>query len=570
MEKQKSVLLKTTLETINQKRKLLNNSLLWGFFLLLLCPSVNAQQDTTEVRNNPYNVIYNHLANLQNDNYEPEIAALSFPDSANKAEELAIQLKQILDGKGLYIDLNRIPTSENFTDSLSGDNIYILDKSEPRIYLEKQDGNWTYSRTTVQQIPSIHKSIFPFGTALATKFNAPVWQFKFLGIKIWKWLGLLILVVLSQIVFLLVKRISNIFISQFLKRKIEITQEVQDSLLKLSRTLGLILSVRFILFLLPMFQIAPKLNAQIIKTLNVLSIFFIIITIKHIIKILFVYFGKITEKTENTLDDQLLPVLYKLSMIIVWALGIIYILDYMGVNVTALLAGISIGGLALALAAQDTVKNFFGSIMIFLDKPFQIGDLVEFEGTTGSIEEVGVRSTRIRTVTNSLMYVPNARIADSVINNLGLRVFRRFYTELGVTYDTSPALIEKFVEGIRKIIEMHPLTVKDRYEVHLNSFASSSLNIILLVFFDTRDWSIELKSRHELMVAVIRLAEAIGVRFAFPTQTLHIEEMPQLGSANTPAPQSHEDADTHMTQFLGEIESYFAERQKPETDKGLN
>ena len=419
-----------------------------------------------------------------------------------------------------------------------------------------------YSRTTIQEIPALHKKIYPFGTEFVTRFHAPVWQYKVLGIKLWKWLGIIITLFLAQLLFLIVRSVSRFVISNFVKRRIEITEEVKKFLFKLSRVIALLISIRFILFLLPMFQISPHLNSNIIKTLNVLSIFFIIIGLKFILKILFVYFERVTEKTESTLDDQLLPVLLKLSLIILWALGIVYILNYLGVNVTALLAGISIGGLALALAAQDTVKNFFGSIMIFLDKPFQIGDLVEFSGVIGTVEEVGVRSTRIRTTINSLTYVPNAHIADSVVNNLGLRVFRRYNTTLGVTYDTPAVTIEVFVENIRKIIEMHPGTFKENYEVHLNAFADSSLNILINVFFETQVWSEELQYRHQLMIAIIKMAEALGVRFAFPTQTLHIEELPNLGDNNTPPYPSKDTSEKNRQLVLDEIEAYFNSKVK--------
>ena len=197
--------------------------------------------------------------------------------------------------------------------------------------------------------------------------------------------------------------------------------------------------------------------------------------------------------------------------------------------------------------------------MIFLDRPFQIGDLVEFNGVLGTIEEVGVRATRIRTPKNSLTYVPNAIIADTIINNLGMRVFRQFHTELGVTYDSSPESIEQFVEGLRSIIELHPYTKKDNYEVHLNSFAESSINIMMNMYFDTEMWSEELKYRHEIMIAIIKLAESMEIRFAFPTRTLHIEEMPQAGSL-TPTRKEASDLSSDKAQGLADIENYFSKK----------
>jgi MscS family membrane protein len=305
-----------------------------------------------------------------------------------------------------------------------------------------------------------------------------------------------------------------------------------------------------------MLQLAPIKNAYLIKGLNILSLFLIILILKNITAIVFQFFNKAAQKTENTMDDQLLPVVEKLVIIIIWSVGLIYILDYLDVNVTALLAGISIGGLALALAAQDTVKNFFGSIMIFLDKPFQIGDWIHFNNVDGTVEEVGIRSTRIRTFANSLTYVPNALLADSVVDNMGLRVYRRFKTEIGITYDTKPELIEKFVIGIREIIKMHPTTRKDYFEVHLNSFGASSINILIYMFFQAPSWTDELRGKHEVLYAIIKLADKLGVRFAFPTQTLHIEEMPGAGKT-TPSQQQPAVAEDNLNTVLAEIKDYF-------------
>ncbi len=535
--------------------------LISGLFVIL-----NGIQAQSSLPNNPnstpYEVVYNHLFYLQKEQYDPLQSSKSFPDNIKDAQSIAIKLKQVLDGKGIYLDINRIPKKANYIDSLRNDSIYVLDKSLENIYLEKLNGQWTYSRTSVQLIPEIHKRVYPFGTAYITKFSAPTWQVKLFTIQLWKWLGLIILIGLSFLLSWIVKGISEFFITRFVKKRVEITDEVKKSLFRLSRVIGFIVSIRFVLFVMPMFQIAPKLNAGIIKSLNILSLFFVIIALKFVLKIVFVYIKRLTDKTENTLDDQLFPVLYKLSLLLLWTIGLVYIFDYLGVNITALLAGLSIGGLALALAAQDTVKNFFGSIMIFLDKPFQIGDLVEFAGVTGTIEEVGIRSTRIRTLINSLTYVPNAKIADSIINNLGLRVFRRFNTQLGITYDSPPEHIEEFVKGVRQVILMHTLTKKDNFEVHLNSFDSSSLNILVNLFFETTIYSEELKARHEIIIAIIKLAEAMNIRFAFPTQTLHIEALPNMGADTTPKPLYNEELEKGKQSSLQEIEKYFKHRQE--------
>ncbi|MDH5610267.1 MAG: mechanosensitive ion channel family protein, partial [Cyclobacteriaceae bacterium] len=191
-----------------------------------------------------------------------------------------------------------------------------------------------------------------------------------------------------------------------------------------------------------------------------------------------------------------------------------------------LLTGLSIGGLAFALAAQDTIKNFFGSLMIFIDKPFQIGDWITSGDIDGTVEEVGFRSSRVRTFRNSVMYVPNGKMADSLIDNHGLRQYRRFFTQIAITYDTPPELIDGFVEGLRKIVLSHPDTRKDYYNVFLNDLGPSSLNIMFYIFFEVPDWTAELKARHEVLLEIIRFAKQLGVHFAFPTQTLHVENFP--------------------------------------------
>jgi len=144
----------------------------------------------------------------------------------------------------------------------------------------------------------------------------------------------------------------------------------------------------------------------------------------------------------------------------------------------------------------------------------------------GTVEEVGFRSTRVRTFANSLVYVPNGQLANMTIDNFGLRYYRRFYTKLAITYDTPPALIDKFTKGLRAIVAHHPHTRKDFYEVQLNDFGEHALQIMFYVFLDVGAWSEELKARHEIMLAILALAERLGVRFAFPTSTIRVEDLP--------------------------------------------
>ena len=168
----------------------------------------------------------------------------------------------------------------------------------------------------------------------------------------------------------------------------------------------------------------------------------------------------------------------------------------------------------------------------------------------GSVEEVGFRSTRVRTFANSLVYVPNGKLMDMVINNYGLRQYRRYSTKISLTYDTPPLLINKFIEGLRKIIMDHPATRKDYFEVHLNEMSAHSLDILFYIFFDVDSWTKELESKHEVLIATLELAETLGVRFAFPTSTLFVEEAPGSGSLTPNYNTNSDEVDQKLKEFF--------------------
>ncbi len=227
--------------------------------------------------------------------------------------------------------------------------------------------------------------------------------------------------------------------------------------------------------------------------------------------------------TATKYDDLLIPLLRSSAKVFIAAFGVIFLADNLNINITGLLAGLGLGGLAFALAAQDTVKNFFGSITVLVDRPFQVGDWVVIGDIEGTVEEVGFRSTRIRTFYNSLVTLPNANLISADVDNYGARRYRRWKANLGVAYDTPPEKIDVLCEGIRELVRRHPYTRKDYFHVYLNQFGASSLDILLYIFWETPDWSTELRERHRLAVDILRLAQHLGVEFAFPTQTLYLK-----------------------------------------------
>jgi MscS family membrane protein len=241
------------------------------------------------------------------------------------------------------------------------------------------------------------------------------------------------------------------------------------------------------------------------------------------------------KRTDTRLDDLLVPMFRKALKVFVIAFGVVWIADNLEMNIGAMLAGLGIGGVAIALAGKDTVENLFGAMAIVADRPFQVGDWIRMGNIEGTVEEVGFRSTRVRTFYNSLISFPNAMLIRQEVDNLGVREWRRIKTTIGVAYDTPPAKLEAFVEGIREIIRRHPYTRKDYYHVYFNGFGASGLEILLYLFVKTPDWATELREKHRFFLDILRLAKELGVEFAFPTRTLHMIESAMADHGEPPA-----------------------------------
>ena len=527
-----------------------------GYLLLLSFLSFGQEDENDNIEkfslNSPYASLQTHLGHLQEDNYFPRIAAQPFLQEGinqDQAVEYAVKLKQVLDGSGIYIDMEEVPAQNTYTDSISGKQRYYLSRTDfPQVYLERENGNWVYSDRTIEVIDELHNQVY--GSDILLDLLPRMGQKEVWGLHLWQHFAILIIIIMAFSIYKLLNYVFERLISQTLAR-FNYTDIAKNFIRPIAKPFSILVVFLLIRFFIPLVQLPPSVAQYIVLGLRGIWPIFATAIFYHLVDIFGMYLQRIADKTESTLDDQLVPLIRKSLKAFVIVVGGLFILQNLKFDVTALLAGLSIGGLAFALAAQDTIKNFFGSLMIFVDKPFQVGDWVTSGDIDGTVEEVGFRSTRVRTFRNSVTYVPNGKMADSVIDNHGLRQFRRFYTQLAVTYDTPPALIELFVEGLTKIVENHPYTRKDFYNIYLNDLASHSLNIMFYVFFKVPTWTEELRCRHEIILNIIKLAETLGVRFAFPTQTLHMETFPEKKSLSP-------DYQTDMSKLRKKMEDFLA------------
>jgi MscS family membrane protein len=242
------------------------------------------------------------------------------------------------------------------------------------------------------------------------------------------------------------------------------------------------------------------------------------------------YLLSLTSRTDTALDDQLVPIIRKSLKTFVAILSFVFIIQNLGYSVASLVAGLGIGGLAIALAAQQTLSNFFGSITILIDRPFAAGDWIETSDLEGVVEEVGFRSTRVRTFGKTQVTVPNSVLANSVINNWSRMPIRRVKMTVGVTYESSAEQMEKAVEGVRELLRAHPEVHQDFFLVYFTDFGGSSLDIFVYYFTQTTVWAEYLRVRQEVNLQIMRLLESLGMEVAFPTRTVYLKQEDNEGA----------------------------------------
>ncbi len=501
------------------------------FISLLFCSIQLVSQGLppTGALESPYQAIYQHLYYLQAESYDPSKAAEALTTIGDTATmvELAIQLKQVLDGNGYFMYLEKIPRDPAWRDTLTRSSTYTPFPGEnPLIFVAEQDSIWQYSAETVKAIPDMHRRLFPLGTDRLVNWFGQRSETSFLGIYSWQWIGLLLLPVFLFILYWLIYFLIFPIIRSLAHRYQVDDLTDQRSLRHADRYLTLWLLVKVSILAIPILQLPVRFNEWVLHGLRITSWIFVMMLGLRILDLIFVYLRKAAEKTESKTDDQLIPILRKTAQIALVFLILIPILRLLEVNLTALIAGLSIGGIALALAAQDTVKNLISSAMIFFDKPFQIGDYILAAGVEGTEVEIGFRSTRMMTIDSSIITVPNSNMINDQVVNLGLRQYRLIHFMIGVVYSTSAAQIKRFIDSLREMAHAHPDTRKDLIFIYLHELNNSSIDIRFRVPVVVPDFKNELIVREELVMGIIELAHEAGISFAFPSQSLYVESFP--------------------------------------------
>jgi MscS family membrane protein len=246
--------------------------------------------------------------------------------------------------------------------------------------------------------------------------------------------------------------------------------------------------------------------------------------IYRLVTVLDFYMAKLARSSESNVDDLIANLTRKSLKIAIALVSVLFIgQNILGLNITTLLAGAGVIGLAIAFAAQDTIGNFFGSIMIILDKPFKVGDRIKVSGVDGSVENVGFRSTRIRTLDGHLVTVPNKDVANTSVENVGMRPYVKFFHNVTLVYDTPADKMERAVKILHEIYDGHEgMDPEMPPRIYFSSFNDWALNIMVIVWYHPGDYFAAQEWNHKMNIKILKRFNSEGLEFAFPTNTTYL------------------------------------------------
>ncbi|HUR28393.1 MAG TPA: mechanosensitive ion channel family protein [Planctomycetota bacterium] len=475
-----------------------------------------------------------------------DLGGIPSAERSYNGQRFATQLVNLLDKIGM-VDPEELPSAG----PNSGGFAKVLSRvGAPEVSIElefrrAEGGEWLISQGTLARLQGWtekYESIAPLvGTGsrvtpqewLHSVIPGPLSK-RVLFLEAWQWIGLLVLVLVG----ILAQRIVSFFFARFVAHVSSSDRLAVDSklLARVARPVALLATSIAFFMGVPLLDLDPHAYHFVNILANVGLTIALVWTAYRLVDVLSWVMAQKASQTDTKFDDMLVPLVRRTLKFVVVILGVILMITRLDSDLWGLVAGLSIGSLAVGFAAKDSIENLFGTFTVLMDKPFQLGDLILVNGVEGTVEDVGFRSTRLRTAEDSLITVPNSRFIAASVENRGLRRFKRVRTVLGLTYDTPPEKIEAFCEGIRELIRRHPYTRKSDYHIWLSSFSASSLDVQLTLFFEVPDWATESRERHRLYLDILRLAERVGVSFAFPTQTVQWERAPaRSASGGKPA-----------------------------------
>lgn len=492
-------------------------------------PAASAATTDPLKRNTPRSAIYAFLEACHDGNFELASQYLDLrqlsPDSRKtEGPVLAQQLGKLLDRNPSF-EVSKLSNSPegNTRDGLASnrDDLARFDLNGEAVTLHMQRVDqgaagqiWLVSATSVSQIPELNSVA---GTNRIEKYlPSPLVNITLAGTALWIWLAL---VLLGLILSAISRWLSRSFIAILGPLTKRYTKSFHTQRLEaLTEPLRLILSVivfRACLEFIPPGALVRDMISKLLILLFVLgaaSLFMRLVDVASD-----TYIARL-DPHERALTYSIFPLGIRVVKLCILAFAILSILEQWGYNTGAILAGVGVGGVAIALAAQKTIENLFGGVSLISDRPVLVGDFCQFGGQVGTVEDIGLRSTRIRTLDRTLVTVPNSQFSTMTLENFSKRDRMWFHPKLSLRRDTSPEQVQKMMSAIAEILEKHELVDASGVPLRFTKITSQSLDIEVFAYVLTPDFNVYLKTQTELLLQILEASHELGIGFAVPFQ----------------------------------------------------
>lgn len=495
-------------------------------------------------KNSPRGVMHDFMMgfiNWENGGDEQALSCLDLADIPDELQEvegaIAAENLFLAIGRVGHMILQELPNSPRQTEP------YIHFKhpsgSIEIAALPLKDGNvrWQFTRKTVEAAPKIFETLQKLPDATGLPPLEPVTDYFRLRLKIksvspallkksvilenWQWIGLLLLAVSSWFFAMTGGRAASIAsrrLTSLAGGSFKAEFVAKRNVIWPVRILVIGLVLFFGLSRLGLSQDFTNFFGTISALLIVVGLTLLLLAVASILGAWVSLYGTDKNTRLDAIMATLLAGILKFAIIIG---GVIAAADALGLPYEGAIAGLGISGLALAIGAKDTISNLIGAAILLADRPFDHGDFIEIAGTLATVEEVGLRSTKLRTEEDSLLVVPNSKLVDEIVNNLGQRRKRRIDLMIGVTYDTPRERLDAFVDGLR-LTFLDQDTADQELYLGLKNFGESSIDIRLWGYFRVQTFKDYYEAQHQLIADIVSLAELLDVSFAFPTRTVHM------------------------------------------------
>lgn len=348
----------------------------------------------------------------------------------------------------------------------------------------------------------------------------------------WQWIALLTLIPLAAALGWLLERPTGAVLRRVVARTRDSFHSFDVAVVGSARgpviLLWSVVASRVLLTWLALTEPAQGFVVQVQKAIAIIAVFWMMLRALHVAQESLP--ASPWTATRPALRS-LIPLLARIVRVVVGAVGVLAVLSVAGYPVTTILAGLGIGGIALALGAQKSLEHFFGSVSIGVDQPFRVGDFVRVSGVEGEVESIGLRSTRLRTMDRTVVTIPNGTLAEAQSESFGERDRIRLHAVVGLEYGTPAATIRKVRDGVETLLRSHEMTWQDRVVVRFFRFGASSLDLEVHCWIRTMQFDEFRAVREELFLGIMEVVERNGASFAFPTQTVHL-----AGGGGAPQP----------------------------------